>query len=319
MKVWINQEIDTLIRHNIQIAFHFDLNDRIKEMQFSYNLFEVFRKYLLKDMHKPIPLEKMHNLIYLIKQSKISYYDKNSNLSLLLDIFDKSILDQTTKKCIIAKYKEISFFLESLKYFNATHYLTSMSDWKNFIDLDITFNSFLKNQYYDTITDSTCDFKHGILTCRVYYARLSTIVNKIQSLNDFEYLKAVNIYATESFEIDVDFKLDKNKYMFDVPDLNIIAPTFHIFDNYVFDLTCEHVPRFPDDRSKADNGILPGENGSNGKPGLPGCNGGNLFIFASEIFREENLRFISNGGRGGQGQDGLYYNIIYIYLFCIFN
>ena len=161
--------------------------------------------------------------------------------------------------------------------------------------------------------------KHGILTCNVYYARLSTIVNKIQSLNDFEFLKAVNIYATESFEIDVDFKLDKNKYTFKIPDLNIIAPTIDIgFENYVFNLTCEHVPGFPDDRSKADNGRFPGQDGSDGKPGLPGCSGGNLFIFASKILREENLRFISNGGKGGQGQDGLYF-ILSIFHFQIIN
>ena len=319
LKVWINNELDILIRKKILNAINFTLNDKIKEIPFSSIFFEVFKKYLLKKMHEPIPLKKIHYLIDLIKQSKISSYDKNSNLSLLLDIFDESILDQSTKELILTKHSDISFLLESLKYFNETQYFIYKSDFNYLIDLDLTFDSFLRNQYYDTITNSICDLKHGILTCNVYYARLSTIVNKIQSLNDFEFLKAVNIYATESFEIDVDFKLDKNKYTFKIPDLNIIAPTIDIgFENYVFNLTCEHVPGFPDDRSKADNGRFPGQDGSDGKPGLPGCSGGNLFIFASKILREENLRFISNGGKGGQGQDGLYF-ILSIFHFQIIN
>jgi hypothetical protein len=70
----------------------------------------------------------------------------------------------------------------------------------------------------------------------------------------------------------------------------------------VVDLTCQRTPGYPDNQEKAKDGDGFGADGM--KPGLPGYNGGNLVIIADEILNSTNLKFISDGGVGGPGQQG---------------
>ena len=76
----------------------------------------------------------------------------------------------------------------------------------------------------------------------------------------------------------------------------IIAPNV-IFNNSVtVDLSCASVPETVPEKANISE---------NGKPGKPGYNGGNLIIITDNVVGSQSkLNFISNGGKGGRGQNG---------------
>jgi hypothetical protein len=90
------------------------------------------------------------------------------------------------------------------------------------------------------------------------------------------------------------------------PSINvcIIAPKWTIPAGTTINLSGLDNNSYPDNRQKADNGIVYGANGTDGKPGLPGFSGGNFLGIGNEFIGLNNLTVISNGGRGGPGQNG---------------
>ena len=70
------------------------------------------------------------------------------------------------------------------------------------------------------------------------------------------------------------------------------------------DLSCKTIPGYPHNKNKAENAIGDGGDGSNGEPGLPGYNGGNLVLLAKIIVNKRYLNVLSDGGKGGPGQEG---------------
>ena len=134
---------------------------------------------------------------------------------------------------------------------------------------------------------------------------MSSVMQMINN-RSIKNLKFIKIFTTHSFIFDEDFKIDKSMYTSDSPDLSIISPIMKVEKNATIDLSCDRVPGYPDETSKAKNGYLYafGSNGLNGKPGLPGYNGGNLFLLTNEVAGFEKLIIRTNEGQGGPGQNG---------------
>ena len=137
-------------------------------------------------------------------------------------------------------------------------------------------------------------------------AKMSFIKNEIHKNNDIKELEIIKIFCTNEFFADSDFTVEEDKYTTNAPDLIIIAPKIIVESEVKIDLSCNQVPGYPDNIKKAKNGEIYGANGDNGKSGLNGLNGGNLIIVYGDIIgSSENIKFISNGGTGGPGQDGI--------------
>jgi hypothetical protein len=152
--------------------------------------------------------------------------------------------------------------------------------------------------------DSNKNNKENTLTVKVDYGKISEILKTINN-NEIENVKIVRIFSTFTLEFDTDYKLDKNKYKTNAPDLVIISPKVIAEKPIIIDLSCENIPGYPDNLKKAKNGYSSGENGYDGKPGLPGYNAGNLIILADSIMNISNLQTNLIGGTGGPGQDGI--------------
>ena len=137
-----------------------------------------------------------------------------------------------------------------------------------------------------------------------HFVNISQVMNYVNNNREIKNLKHLIIHATHSFIFDNDLKISNETYETDGPDLVVISPKVVIEKHINLDLSCHHVPYFPDGKEKADDGKDFGENGEDGKPGLPGYNGGNLVIISGMIFNFSKLNFISNAGKGGPGQNG---------------
>jgi hypothetical protein len=153
--------------------------------------------------------------------------------------------------------------------------------------------------------DSNKNNKGHTLTIKVDYGKISEILKTINNNNEIKNVKIVRIFSTFTLEFDTDYKLDKNKYKTNAPDLVIISPKVIAEKPITIDLSCENIPGYPDNLKKAKNGYSSGENGYDGKPGLPGYNAGNLIILADSITNLSNLQTNLAGGTGGPGQDGI--------------
>jgi hypothetical protein len=153
----------------------------------------------------------------------------------------------------------------------------------NYLKTELNIYRFERRQ--DPKVDS-----EGILNYKGYFTKLSNLKEIVENQN-IRDLKRINVHSTHSFTFDVNFEIRNLIYKTDAPDLIIIAPNF-IFNNSVnVDLSCVSVPE------KANIS-------ENGKPGKPGYTGGNLIIITDNVVGSQSkLNFISNGGKGGRGQN----------------
>jgi len=166
----------------------------------------------------------------------------------------------------------------------------------------------LENELKNLRTENSF-YKDGVFTYIGYFANMSSILEKINFHNEIVDLRSVSVYSAISLIFNDDFVIVKERYINHAPDLVIISPKVICLKKINIDLSSQHTPGYPDQKEKADNGIGYGQDGKDGKPGLPGYSGGNLLII-SEKNLGFNLTFISNGGRGGPGQEGFYIFIL---------
>ena len=135
---------------------------------------------------------------------------------------------------------------------------------------------------------------------------LSELLTRVNADKRIKNLKNIKIFATKSITFDIDYKIFEERYLTHSPDLIIISPCLIAEKKITIDLSCNRIP--PTYKFNAESGKtngLPGIHGVDGQPGLPGYNGGNLFIFAKEISQSiKSLEIITNGGKGGPGQNG---------------
>jgi hypothetical protein len=156
-------------------------------------------------------------------------------------------------------------------------------------------------------------FDNGIFVYKSYFARLSSILSLIENAANVVSLKSVQVYAANAVLIDVDFKVNSDRYgTANSPDLIIVAPKVKFNPRLTIDLSCYVQMSYPNGRTKAPNGNGFGGSGQDGFPGLPGYNGGKLYVLAEEILDEKDFSFKSKGSKGGPGQNGTHINIIMI-------
>lgn len=142
----------------------------------------------------------------------------------------------------------------------------------------------------------------GDFVFKGFFEKLSSILELVNNNESITNLKSVKIFTTNSLILDTDYKIESTRYQLtkNAPDLLIISQTV-ISNNVSINLSCDFIPQ---SFSKAQNGFGPSGDGADGMPGLPGFNGGSLLISANHA-SFENLKFISIGGKGGDGQDGI--------------
>lgn len=91
----------------------------------------------------------------------------------------------------------------------------------------------------------------------------------------------------------------------------IVAPRVLVQEerNITIDLSCQTQPDYPKGTVKAKSGVAAGSDGDHGLPGLQGFRGGSALFIVNSLVGGERLSYVSGGGEGGPGQDGM---ILYV-------
>lgn len=139
-------------------------------------------------------------------------------------------------------------------------------------------------------------------------------------------VKGYNIKMSEVVNIKCDSTLTKiiaiNKIFIDAnvkkpeTQFQIISPNWEIIGDHTFELPGLNGANYDSPPPQAAAGMpgSPGAPGIHGEPGRPGHQGGHFFGIGSTFISGQTLKIISNGGLGGNGQDGgngNYFNIIF--------
>ena len=99
---------------------------------------------------------------------------------------------------------------------------------------------------------------------RGYFGNLSSFLFKINEDANVTDMKKVIIFTTHSFIFDIDYKIKKERYKTNSSDLIVISPLVVFQKTTTIDLSCDHIPDYPDNSLKAST--FDG-NGEDGKPG----------------------------------------------------
>ncbi len=157
---------------------------------------------------------------------------------------------------------------------------------------------------FSTVNDEH-SFENGVFIYKTFFCRLSTILSLIENAANVINLKSVQVFATNAILVDVDFKIDPERYgSAKSPDLILVAPKVKFNPRINIDLSCYTQVGYPKNKSKAQNGHGFGSRGQDGLPGLPGYNGGQLYVFADEMVDVKDFSFKCKGSNGGPGQNG---------------
>jgi len=175
--------------------------------------------------------------------------------------------------------------------------------WESILELDVFGKvSDLKLEIKKYSNDEAIEFASGKFISKGYFSSMSSIMDKINKNGAFRDLESIQIFATNSFTFDVDFVIDKHKYVKNAPHLIVVAPKVFVIKNVTVDLTCRQIPE--NVPSKASDGNHSSVDGQDGKAGLPGYNGGSFLVYADALEGRSYLNVISGEGEGGAGQDG---------------
>lgn len=110
----------------------------------------------------------------------------------------------------------------------------------------------------------------------------------IKSVVADRFISKIYVYVADTFYVDEDLKLNG------IAELQIFANTWNITRPVTFDLSGLNGASQKSTLAK----------GSAGNPGSKGMDGGNIFALANILINGNNLTVISDGGNGGDGQDG---------------
>lgn len=301
----------------ITVALNNKINNLMEKLinyvNYYYN--RIFPNYLERVLDESLSNyfpKKLDSLIYLqdLKtfenklNAVLTMSQQEINFDEFINSIDKEILNVTSKDEFLSNYQVFMTFAKLLPIEKQVSFLSKKKWTVNLqLKLQILINE-LKQYYIDNEPDY--DHKNGIYIQMTNFAKMSSVLAKIEKDDSKNNLKSIRIYATNSFIFDVDYSIKYNRYSANAPDLIIITPILIVNAPITIDLSVSrsNKPGYPDNTVKASNGIGYGKAGNNGKPGLPGYNGGNLFILADLITNVDNLKFVSVGGEGGPGQNG---------------
>ena len=257
---------------NEALTEYFPKRVRLFKQMKNVEKFETELNYLIK-----IGIENKMNVSEFLKKY-------NSSNALTSEEYNKIHYKSIELKLIIEKIsKKDSYLLEDHNKWIRTKLVSKIKD----------LTGELKQYYVEK--EPVYNKSDGTFTFENHFVNISSIIKKINSRDDINNLKRVQIYSTHSVTFDRNYSISKEKYNGNAPDLVIISPQVIASINITINLSCETVPGYPGGRSQAKNGTKSGENGEDGLPGLPGFNGGNLIIISEKISDLDNLEFISEG------------------------
>ncbi|CAF0960078.1 unnamed protein product [Brachionus calyciflorus] len=300
-RIWLNNELTT------QIVQLFD--DLISFVENQFKDFESYltsiltqniKNYFRNQVNSSTNIQSIRNLeTYL--NNLMNSLTTESTFEKFYDQIGSLLLNDTEKVDIRRKKNQLDSFTNLVG--NRQQKFAKEKNWIS-LSLNYEINSLIEEikQYY-TAREPTLT-EDGIYTYTCYFGLMSDVLAKIHNSANTKNLKQIQIFATHSFEFDVNFLLNAEKYETNHPDLTVIAPNLVFPKKVTIDLTCKRIPAFPDNKPRANSGKGVGDAGENGKPGLPGFNAGYFKVFADKIVNEENMIFVSTGGQGGTGQQG---------------
>lgn len=296
-KISFNANITSVSKSKL----NFFLRNKLDELKTDLN--DAIRKStnaaFVREIHQSVNLTNIDSLKNRIEQlvRKAKKFDD-------FDYF-LSILNQTFKWTFNTTRFQVNMkYIEQLavKYLDSRHekHLSNKTYWLD-ADIVLKLNDLMGELDGFARDEVIYDQNDLSITYLGHFLNMSNLINKMKN---YPSLRTIKVFSTHVFNIDVNFKVDKHKYDKDAPNFVVISPIVNVPRQINVDLSCENVPTYPDNTSKARNGIGFGSHGQDGKAGLLGYNGGNFIILSNKINGKQNLNVTSTGGKGGPGQIG---------------
>jgi hypothetical protein len=223
---------------------------------------------------------------------------KNEITEVFLMNLNSDVLGISEKSLQISQLKSLSLFNELLPTGMKPH----ISSRESLASLNLKLKSLI-NELRDLQSFEEYSFGNNVFTYKANFAKMSSILSRINNAANIIDLKSVRIFVANSLVIDY-FKIDTQRYFTHSPDVIIVSPLVKFNPKASIDLSSYTILGYPNNQAKAFNGNGFSANGEDGLAGLPGYNGGQLVVFADEILDSNNLEFKSKGSNGGPGQNG---------------
>lgn len=268
------------------------------------------KNYYITTIDRSTSIYSVQNIAYLLERIKDigkSYLDFESYHSLIIDLLNEYTVDLIEIDLLKDKKNVLDFFIQ---YFpkNFKRFQKKKEWVKNYeiiCDMLNEIKQFCQENelVYNSIDES--------LNYEGHFINLSQILFKLKDKHNLtNNLNSIKIFTSHSITLDTDFTLSDLKYNKHAPDLILISPNVIVTKLITIDLSClTLISNYPYGKEKANDGLGDGDNGEDGEPGLHGFNGGKLIVLTNENkFNKRNVKFISIGGQGGPGQEGILLN-----------
>jgi hypothetical protein len=265
------------------------------------------KNYYITTIDKSISIHTVQNIAYLLERIKDigkSYLDFESYHSLIIDLLNEYTVDLIEIDLLKDKKNVLDFFIQ---YFPKNYKrFQKKKEWvKNYAIISDMLNEIKQYCQENELVYNSIDES---LHYEGHFINLSQILVKLKDKHNLTHnLSSIKIYTSHSITLDTDFTLSDLNYNKHAPDLILISPNVIVTKLITIDLSClTLISNYPYGKEKANNGLGDGDNGEDGEPGLHGFNGGKLIVLTNENkFNKRNVNFISIGGQGGPGQEGI--------------
>ena len=311
VRKWMSHDmIIKLINLMNQLIDYFEQEKNKFEQHVETVFIKLISEYYRKSIDKAVYIEDVLDIREFLIEIQVK--SKENLLDGLINNINDDLVSQHQKNKLSREKNSLDFFFQHLPPEKKEKFSSTIWLGKN-LDLKIKMLMNELERYYNERKGIEFYFEKSNFIFKGYFGKMSSILQKINDDESISNLKSVRIYTTHSLIFDVNYKILKERYSTHSPDLIIISPIVKIVKNLTIDLSCDHMPGYPDNLNKADSG----KPGTDGKPGLPGYNSGNCFILANHIFNRKSLKIIAQGGKGGPGQHGINFEYIYCLLLTI--
>ena len=293
------QKVDT----DIQVKVSGKYDGRIKttlltlvdslKRQFAGKITEEISKHLQK-FYNGVAEEEAIRKFQIRYQSLIDSTKARTLSELLLDLqFSSGMFETGLLEAAIETDKSIKF-LRDLLDAEGQRTLSHRRDWLE--QFKLRDSLLVWSNYFKTMT-AAADLKveNGKMTLCGYFPKTSQI---IKALKQYSGIQEIEILAHHTVTIDENLDGEQLQGV----NVAIVAPKWVIRENRTINLTGKN-NRHRYER-RAEDGNDNGMEGTNGDPGHPGANGGHFFGVGVKFSGIEQLKVISNGGKGSDGQDG---------------
>ena len=289
---WINVDLyHTINKFTDELTQLFEKEFSKFEIKVRNSISNHTNEYFKKSIDKAFSIEDVQSITTVL--TSLTHNTVPIDFNIFINNFNASVLSDVEKKSLISEKSLMNLFIDELPIEKKKKFNSKI--WLNY---EFEFHVINLIKELKQYTQEDINYLQSSFIYKSHFGKMSSIITRINSYDS--YLKSVKIYTTHSFIFDIDYKLSKEKYETHSPDLVIVSPKVKIEKEIIVDLSCDRIPDYPDGIKKAEKGSP----GMDGKPGLPGYNGGNLLVSADEILNKNRLRFISEGGKGGPGQEG---------------